>query len=178
VPKRVKWTEEDIERGYLAYREAKSLSAAAELCGISAPVLCRWANKHNWKARVKYDSDSLAIRPFNDNQIEEVIKKLDVGKEDAEVLKQCKAIEGICLRCLKGYREEEEFDDDGAKITKLRPRSFVEAINAMDKCWKTRENILHRGANKSPGNITIENAEKVDMVGAAMQNNAITTNEE
>lgn len=176
MPKRIKWSEEDIERGYLAYREAKNFAGAAELCGISAPVLCRWANKHNWKSKMRQDNLSLAIRPFDNDQVEEFTKKFNVDKEDAEVLKQCKAIEGICLKCLKGYKKDEE--DDDPDVVKLRPKSFVEAINAMDKCWKTRENILHRGANKAAGSINIQNAEQVDMIGAAIQTNAITSNQE
>lgn len=147
------YLKEDRQRAYLAFAEARTIEGTAALTGVPVPTLKKWRQKDNWLARLEMEKQRQADDPFGESKSLEVfVDQFDIASEDKEVLKQIKTIEGICLRCIREEVPQE--------IVRLQPKTFKEAVDVMEKCWKTREALLHR--DKKPSVSFHGGVQKVD----------------
>lgn len=139
----LKYTKEQQEQAFQIYRETQILSRASEFLSIPMPVLSKWKKDNDWDSRIERDNSALALAPLSQDQnVERLCQRFEIPKEDGEVLKQIKLVEGICMATIKGKTNVTE------KLA-LTPPNWDSAIKTLDTCWKWRNTIFERKIKQS-----------------------------
>jgi len=153
------YTKQEKEKALEVYLQTRTVEAVSKICNTPYSTLRRWSLKYHWKEKLEDYQNTIAENPFEENQeLQEYIKGFDISKEDGDLLNQIKTVEGICFASMR-----EDVPDDRIH---LKPRSFKEAVEALNICWKARENLLHRDKKAS---VTVNGPAKFDFIGGGQR---------
>lgn len=140
-------TKEDWDKAYRLYLEIGSYNKVAETVDIPFSTLRARAIKEKWKA--DRDEKQLAIASDPKEQekyLQVIVQDLGLNVHDAEVLKNIKGVEGICMAAIKGIKGQ----IDGV-YADLVPETFKDATAALKLCWDARDKLLSRAIGTRDG---------------------------
>lgn len=136
------YSKQTIDEAFTAYLQCRTAEGTAKLCNVPVVTVRKWRKKYDWDRKLEEEKKRIAEDPFGVNtQLEVFVEKTLLMQEDADVLRQIKMIEGVCWACMREDVPKEQIH--------LKPRSFKEATDVLLKCFKAREELLHRDKKAS-----------------------------
>lgn len=138
------YTEEERERVYRAWYEFDSPKQAAIHCGVSHSTVLGWIKKYNWKEQKKKDKEYLkAIKLEKKQETLREMKNMaaEIGLSDID-FKTFRDIRIVEKTCIAFIQNDKEFFKENKDI--MQPNNFKEAVDALKKCWETKEKMLVR----------------------------------
>lgn len=163
------YSKKDKERAFTAFLQCRTIEGTSTVCGIPAVTLRKWRTSDKWLARLEMEKQNIADDPFEKNDaLEKFVDGFNIASEDAEVLRQIKLVEGVCLACMR--------EDVPIEQIHLQPKSFKEATEVLSRCWKAREELLHRD-KKATINIS-GGIQKMDFVTQGANANTANSGQE
>jgi hypothetical protein len=160
----LKYTKAQQEQAFALYRELNVLSRVSEHLNIPVNILSKWKKDLCWDDRKERENTALALAPLNQNtNIENLCSKFGIPKEDGEVLKQIKTVEGICMAAIRN--KTDIIDKLG-----LAPPNWDSAMKSLDICWKWRDKIFERKLKRDHnGDGSIGTHDKPNIIVAVQQ---------
>ena len=135
----------DKQKALEAFLQIRTIDGTAKALSLPYSTVRKWSLVGRWKEALEKFLDEESQDPFNTAVVERFASQFNVPEEEKKILDDIHVIEGICIACMNDPEETVEKTFKG-----LKPRSFVEAVNAIEKCAKMRFELFRPSA-RMPG---------------------------
>jgi hypothetical protein len=139
----------EIEKAFQIYLQVRTVEGVGRVTEIPVSTLRKWSLKYKWKDRLEKILDEGAVGDPTNTPIIRQSQDIELSPQGKMVLEEVNTVESICMATIRGTEESREREEDDGKPSPLRPKTFTEAMNALDKCWRMRGQLFSTIGNST-----------------------------